>query len=1136
MLNKKGLFLFWAMVALTVLFLNGRDGVAFSNQSTPPGETVPSLVYQAYTDGEGSFLFQDVKPGAHTVWVDVYSLPEEYRSGISGDFYVRVEPGQGSVAKAVYGLVLTASVEGGDISGSLFADANGNGRRDAGEPGLAGVAVIDRPVVNMLLISWPTEAPQLLLPMRSVHQRYPEVEFTARSTVQAEAYLAELPGLIGQADFIYISNVTPGPLEKKLLELKGELAKKTVAAYGSPYYSFDIMRLTSFADTRFVDKDGNPLTNDQIYSLFQSVSQAVYPKTSLGRLRELEQLYPKMADYLKAWEYRVADCASPENRAEMLLYFLQKTGYLYQAREPSPASLFGLYRNNKLYTSYSEYAAKYIDPARPTVGLTAWMATTWERGDLAHVDRLIDELEKRGLNALPLIAQGNPVYGTPTVLGMQRYFLDSAGRPRVEGVINLISFQLGGDSAKQVEQFLAANNILVFRAMTGTGQTEAQWEISDRGMDWTGVASQIALPELQGQIEPILVGATNSLIDPLSGLAVDLTDPLEERIDRLTGRVAKWVELRRLANSEKKVALIYYSYPPGKQNMGASYLDVPASLYEMLQLMDEKGYNVQGRPASQEELLSRMLEQGINVANWAPGVLEELSERSLLWDAEKYRAWYARLPELARKEVEEGPFGYIEAVAGLALQTGERKEIYTAIDKWKDSLVSTIGDITFTGKEQALAAVQEAGQALSRLLAGQAGWDQFCQAKEKFLALKVPGLCGWGPPPGNVMTVRRDGKEYIVIPGLKMGNTFVGPQPQRGYEADVSMLYHSQVVPPHHQYLAFYAYLQEEFGASAFVHVGRHGTYEWLPRKEVALSGADYPDICVGNVPSIYLYIMDGVGEVIHAKRRGLAVSISHLTPPLKGPELYGDLIDLKTTLEQYQTASPEAKGTVLETMRDMVKKLHLEIFLSGDPEELTGDKLAEEVEDYLRSLESSWMPLGLHVFGRDWSKDQVVTLASSMAGVPRLAAGGGKFVSAAQVLAGFSSRPVEEFAGALYDGKPVDELVQEIVEEAVQRSQVVTDQDKERLRQALALVAGDLANIKVSPAREREMLLKALSGGYIPAAPGNDPLRNPAALPTGGNLYGLDPGKIPSVDRKIELTPDRQIKLTHPMIKSPSR
>jgi cobaltochelatase CobN len=1066
----------------------GRETVAAAYPQSLP--TVGGVVY---TSGDGTFAFGWPREKALLLEVVKETLPDHVYGALAPDTRLLLRVAPGASAAAAWGdLALEAKAELLPTGGLSVV-----GRLSWWGAPVGGAGIQVREVINMLLIAWPTEAGQLLVPMHRVHERHPEVEFAARTTVQAQTDLEELPALVDWADFVYISNVQEGALADLLVGMKDKLAGKVVAAYGVPYYCFPVIRLTNFAGTVFQDVYGNPLTDDQLYGLLNSVSQAKPPQTSWGVVRQLQSQYPAMARYLRAWEYRVAETASPENRTEMLVYFLEQAfpGRGYAAAPPVAAAVYGLYRDGRLFTDFAAFE-KYLQPDRPAVGLVAWSALTWERGDLALLDRLIKELEASGLNALPLIAQGNPVYGAPTLAGMKAYFVDPAGKPRIRAVITILSFKLGGEQAAEAERFIAQYNIPVFRALQ-TPYEERTWEISETGLDWVSVATQVALPEVQGQIEPLVVAARHVSVDPLSGLLVEQNAPIAERVERLARRVAAWVRLQELANGDKKVALIYYSYPPGKQNLGASYLDVPASLWEILRLLEEAGYRVDGRPGSPEELLERLLEQGINVATWAPGMLEELAARATLWDAEEYLAWYRNLPEPARRELEEGPFGYIEAVVRRALETGERSEIFSALEKWRKSLVATIEEMKVSRAAEAQGTVEEACAALRQLLSGSGDWSAFLTAKGRFLELGVPGLCGWGPPPGKVMVVERGGRKYFVLPGVRYGNVLVAPQPQRGYEADVSMLYHSQVVPPHHQYLAFYAYLQRVFGADAMVHVGRHGTYEWLPRKEIALSAADYPDLCAGTVPSLYIYIMDGVGEVLHAKRRGLAVSISHLTPPLKGPELYGDLADLKTLVEQYQMAAPDQKPHVARVLRERCLALHLETVL-GDPAALSDDALAEEVQHYLEDLQATWMPAGLHVFGRDWSVTQVVYLASSMARIPRLPAGQGRFVAPAEIL-GAAGLSVEECVYELYHGTSVQELVSRAASPGPQ------------WQSALELVAADVRNVAASPAREREMLLKGLAGGYIPPAQGGDPLRNPAALPTGGNLYGLDPQKIPS-------------------------
>ena len=61
-----------------------------------------------------------------------------------------------------------------------------------------------------------------------------------------------------------------------------------------------------------------------------------------------------------------------------------------------------------------------------------------------------------------------------------------------------------------------------------------------------------------------------------------------------------------------------------------------------------------------------------------------------------------------------------------------------------------------------------------------------------------------------------------------------------------------------------------------------------------------------------------------------------------------------------------------------------------------------------------------------------------------------------------------------------------------------------------------ELAAIDVLLAQDHEIpsILRALDGGFVRPAPGGDLLRTPAILPTGRNLHGFDPFRIPSALR----------------------
>ncbi|MBC7118883.1 MAG: cobaltochelatase subunit CobN [Methanobacteriaceae archaeon] len=838
-----------------------------------------------------------------------------------------------------------------------------------------------------------------------------------------------------------------------------------------------------------------------------------YSSTPLQVITGLQRTYPSLYSLLEVRKYWCTETASIENREQMFRYILAtvypEKGFTYN--KPIPVPQYALYRNGKLYTNFTEYSNLYLKPERQGVGIVAWMSTTWEKGDTELFDKLIEELEKQELNVMVLFAQGNPVSGVNTLRGVNEYFINNeTGKSRVDVIINF-TWLVGGETSRTtIDKLLETYNILVFQPITSY-QDNSTWEISEGG-DWSTI-NTITLKETQGQIVPIIVATTETVICPDTGLSLTLTKPVEERVTRLAETVKNWIKLRYLSNSQKKVALIYYNYPPGKQNIaGADSLNGPESILTILNLLKENGYNITNMPGNVDELIDMLITRGINVATWAPGELENLAENAILYPVDKFMDWYKKLPEITKMEMEEGPFGYIECIAKKILTTKNKTPEFldaanNIIDDWHKKMTSTIDEmkniLNNNQYSNATLLLEKTYDVLKDILQGEDRLSELQSIKDSFIALKIPGLSGWGQPPGNIMTIEKNGTKYFIIPGMILGNIFLAPQPQRGY-TDLGMLYHSTVVPPPYQYLAFYAYLQEEFKADAVIHLGRHGTYEWLPRKDIALSNADYPDICIGTMPSIYIYTMDGVGEALHAKRRGLAVIISHLTQPSALTMLNDDLIALKTLTERYMTSTEEAqKQQLFEMIKESVLKLQLNTFINLNT---SREEIIDSLHDYIIELENTATPLGLHTFGKDWTLEQVTALATTMAKkINCIGTGQNQFISPAKAVETLHVN-LTEIIEKFYTGTELNKTIEEL-QNTMKRN--LTDTEIQGLQKIYEYVH----NIKISPEREREMLIKALNGGYIPPSQGNDPVRTPDALPTGGNLYGLDPQKIPYWD-----------------------
>ncbi len=265
----------------------------------------------------------------------------------------------------------------------------------------------------------------------------------------------------------------------------------------------------------------------------------------------------------------------------------------------------------------------------------------------------------------------------------------------------------------------------------------------------------------------------------------------------------------------------------------------------------------------------------------------------------------------------------------------------------------------------------------------------------------------WGPPAisetqatWEIPTATAQG---FPIPGIQLGNVFVGIQPSRGYDKDPSLNYHAPDLEPTHEYLAFYQWLRTEFGTQAIAHVGKHGNLEWLPGKSIALSEDCYPEVALGPLPHLYPFIVNDPGEGSQAKRRSGAVIIDHLTPPLTRAELYGPLTQLEGLVDEYYSAQ-QLDPTRVALIRDRILTLLNETNLAEDlqltasvPAARPGADLEErkavdqrfeaqvlnELDTYLCELKEAQIRDGLHVLGQCPEERQLRDLAIAIARMP---------------------------------------------------------------------------------------------------------------------------------------------------------
>ncbi|MEH2204004.1 MAG: cobaltochelatase subunit CobN [Nostoc sp.] len=369
------------------------------------------------------------------------------------------------------------------------------------------------------------------------------------------------------------------------------------------------------------------------------------------------------------------------------------------------------------------------------------------------------------------------------------------------------------------------------------------------------------------------------------------------------------------------------------------------------------------------------------------------------------------------------------------------------------------------------------------------------------------------------------------VPGIKLGNIFVGIQPARGYDNDPSLNYHAPDLEPTHAYLAFYYWVRETFGADAVVHVGKHGNLEWLPGKSVALSSNCYPEVAFGALPHLYPFIVNDPGEGSQAKRRAQAVIIDHLTPPMTRAELYGSLQQLENLIDEYYEADsldPSRLPVIRDRIHELVIKenLHLDLGIQNETEIFKSESLVlNSIGGYLCELKEAQIRDGLHIFGQCPQGRQLRDLIVAIARIPNRHSPGITRAIAQDWGLDFDpltadlSMPSGEYS--VVNGKECRTLgdIVEVLEEhaALLVEQLITPNSSlltpnSPLSTTLNWIRDRLLPALQKTHEEITHLLHGLDGGYVPSAPSGAPTRGrPEVLPTGKNFYSVDIRAIPT-------------------------
>jgi magnesium chelatase subunit H len=329
----------------------------------------------------------------------------------------------------------------------------------------------------------------------------------------------------------------------------------------------------------------------------------------------------------------------------------------------------------------------------------------------------------------------------------------------------------------------------------------------------------------------------------------------------------------------------------------------------------------------------------------------------------------------------------------------------------------------------------------------------------------------WGPAPGKQQS---DGSSIFVL-GERFGNVFVGVQPAFGYEGDPMRLLFEKGFAPTHAFSAFYRWLREDFGAGAVLHFGTHGALEFMPGKQAGLSGACWPDRMIGDLPNLYLYASNNPSEGTIAKRRSAATLISYLTPPVAHAGLYKGLIELKASIMRWRGLPPD-EGDEQTSLANLIQAQASVLDLAqAEPAWIDQADAIGKLSETVLELEYTLIPHGLHVVGETPSAEQRVEMLQAV-------------------------------ADASHGARPDKSLLEAIVRGDAPEALASRDDASVRLYKELAAIDRILRQDHEIPS-----ILHALDGKFIRPAPGGDLLRTPAILPTGRNLHGFDPFRIPS-------------------------
>ena len=690
-----------------------------------------------------------------------------------------------------------------------------------------------------------------------------------------------------------------------------------------------------------------------------------------------------------------------------------------------------------------DYLARHVDPDKITVGM--WFNQMyWVNDNLTYIDAMIREIERRGANAIPVfhLRYKDAMRGNNGSDYIVKNFFMKNGQPLIDVLLNPVMFSMTLVSP-EYHNLLSTLNVPFLQAMT-TMHPYAVWKDSVQGMGTMEVSFSAAQPEFDGALISVPVAAREEqAVDPITGALLAKYEPIQDRVEKLISLALNWGNLRKKANHEKRIAVVFHHYPPRNDRIGcAAGLDSFASVKNILDLMKEKGYRIDRTYESGAELAEEMLRRMTCDQRWlTPDRMAERAEAAA--GAEDFTPWHEALPAAIREKM----------------------------------------------------------------------------------------TSDWGKMPGDLFVH----EETLLFPGTINGNLFITIQPPRGYLENIDKIYHDMYLSPPHHYLSHYRWIKHVFKADAVMHVGKHGSLEWLPGKALGLSEECYPDLSIMDLPNVYPFIINDPNEGTQAKRRSYCCIIDHLTPAFTNADLYEDMAKVDNLLKDYTDAKQQDPAK-LDILRPMIWEEVVTADLDKDLEiteaEALGDfdEFLEQLHAYLSDLSDTMINDGLHVLGVAPEGDRLVDFLVQLT---RLSNGDVPSLRESIIAAfGYDLDDLTANKGKClerYGNRTGAQIIQDAHQEAMamvgqlaaggfqpEMAPVIAKtqmgMQSSEIMQALQYITDHLYPNICRVTDELQSSLNAFNGEFICPGPSGAPTRGQAdILPTGRNFYSVDPNKIPT-------------------------